>query len=163
MIDESSSHVVFGLSPLMVATTIFVIAYAAIIVDRVNRAIVALLGAALIIGSGVLNQEQAIHGIDFNTLGLLMGMMVIVGILFFLLEIIGMYLALKLWFAGVLTTGTIVLIQLYIGSIFHGFLHLGKSIARFVKALTEAYEVVEIFETPIEVIDNPNPDIFSIF
>jgi len=80
MIDESSSHVVFGLSPLMVATTIFVTAYAAIIVDRVNRAIIALLGAALIIGSGVLNQEQAIHGVDFNTLGLLMGMMVIVGI-----------------------------------------------------------------------------------
>ena len=80
MIDESSSHVVFGLSHLMVATTIFVTAYAAIIVDRVNRAIIALLGAALIIGSGVLNQEQAIHGVDFNTLGLLMGMMVIVGI-----------------------------------------------------------------------------------
>jgi Na+/H+ antiporter NhaD/arsenite permease-like protein len=43
---EASSHVIFGLSPLVVATAIFVIAYAVIIVDRLNRAIVALLGAA---------------------------------------------------------------------------------------------------------------------
>jgi Na+/H+ antiporter NhaD/arsenite permease-like protein len=77
---EASSHVIFGLSPLVVATAIFVIAYAVIIVDRLNRAIVALLGAACVIGFGVLNQEQAIHGIDFNTLGLLTGMMVLVGI-----------------------------------------------------------------------------------
>ena len=77
---EASAHTIFGLSPLFVATTIFVLTYAVIIVDRLNRAIVALLGAALVIGLGVLTQEQAIRGIDFNTLGLLTGMMVLVGI-----------------------------------------------------------------------------------
>ncbi len=64
---EASAHTIFGLSPLFVATTIFVLTYAVIIVDRLNRAIVALLGAALVIGLGVLTQEQAIRGIDFNT------------------------------------------------------------------------------------------------
>ena len=77
---EASAQTIFGLSPLFVATTIFVLTYAVIIVDRLNRAIVALLGAALVIGFGVLTQEQAIRGIDFNTLGLLTGMMVLVGI-----------------------------------------------------------------------------------
>ena len=80
MIDVASSHIIFGLPPLVVATTIFVIAYAVIIIDRLNRAIAALLGAAFVIGFGVLSQEQAINGIDFNTLGLLTGMMVLVGI-----------------------------------------------------------------------------------
>ncbi len=38
------------------------------------------LGASLMVSLGVLNQETAISGIDFNTLGLLAGMMVIVAI-----------------------------------------------------------------------------------
>ena len=47
---------------------------------KVNRAIVSLLAAGLMIVLGVLNQEAAIRGIDFNTIGLLIGMMVIVAI-----------------------------------------------------------------------------------
>ncbi len=77
---HSSSETFFGFPMLVVATTIFVLAYAVIITDRFNRAIVALLGATLVIGLGVLTQEEAIRGIDFNTLGLLTGMMVLVGI-----------------------------------------------------------------------------------
>jgi Na+/H+ antiporter NhaD/arsenite permease-like protein len=48
--------------------------------EKINRAIVAGLGAGLMITLGILNQEQAIAGVDFNTLGLLTGMMVIVAI-----------------------------------------------------------------------------------
>lgn len=65
---------------LWLAVGLFVATYAAIISERVNRAIVALLGAGLMIVCGVLNQEAAIAGIDFNTLGLLAGMMVIVNV-----------------------------------------------------------------------------------
>lgn len=77
MID-SASQTLFGWSPLWVASTILVLAYAVIIMDWVHRAIVALLGAALVIGLGILTQDEAIRGIDFNTLGLLTGMMVLV-------------------------------------------------------------------------------------
>lgn len=70
----------FDWPPLVVATAIFVLAYAVIIADRLNRAVVALLGAALAVGLGVLTQEQAIRGVDFNTIGLLTGMMVLVGV-----------------------------------------------------------------------------------
>ena len=68
-------------SPMLwLAVGLFVATYAAIISERVNRAIVALLGAGLMIVCGVLNQEAAIDGIDFNTLGLLAGMMIIVNV-----------------------------------------------------------------------------------
>ena len=78
--DAEVSAALFGLDPLWVSALLFVATYAVIISERVNRAIVALLGASLMIVSGVLTQEAAVRGIDFNTLGLLTGMMVIVAI-----------------------------------------------------------------------------------
>jgi Na+/H+ antiporter NhaD/arsenite permease-like protein len=47
------------------------VTYIVIMTERVNRAIVALLGASLMILTGVLTQDAAIRGEDFNTLGLL--------------------------------------------------------------------------------------------
>ena len=62
------------------AITIFIVAYALIISEKVHRTIVGIFGAMLMIMFGILSQETAIHHIDFNTLGLLMGMMIIVNI-----------------------------------------------------------------------------------
>src|SRR3990170_4507197 len=73
-------HTIFGLDPLWVSTVLLVLAYVTIMTDRLNRAVVALLGAGLMIVTGVLSQEEAIRGVDFNTIGLLAGMMLIVGI-----------------------------------------------------------------------------------
>ena len=64
----------------MVAVIIFVVAYALIISEKVHRTIVGLGGAMLMILFGILTQDQAISHIDFNTLGLLIGMMIIVNI-----------------------------------------------------------------------------------
>ena len=64
----------------IVAIVIFVIAYALIISEKVHRTIVGLFGAMLMILCGIIEQETAVHHIDFNTLGLLMGMMIIVNI-----------------------------------------------------------------------------------
>ena len=49
-------------------------------IDRFDRSILALLGGGAMVLTGVLNQEQAIEGIDFNTIGLLTGMMMLVAI-----------------------------------------------------------------------------------
>jgi len=78
--EEWVPHVIFGWDPLWVATALLIITYAAVISEKINRAIVALLGASLMIISGVLNQDAAIQGIDFNTIALLTGMMVLVAI-----------------------------------------------------------------------------------
>ncbi len=63
-----------------VAIAIFVTAYALIISEKVHRTVVGLFGAMLMILLGILDQETAVHHIDFNTIGLLMGMMIVVNI-----------------------------------------------------------------------------------
>ncbi len=68
------------LSSTTVAIVIFVAAYALIISERVHRTIVGIVGAMLMIICGILTQDTAITHIDFNTLGLLIGMMCIVNI-----------------------------------------------------------------------------------
>ncbi|WP_088186540.1 ArsB/NhaD family transporter [Desulfosporosinus sp. FKA] len=66
--------------PLVITLVIFLLTYGLIITETLNRTVVALMGASLILFANVLNQEQAIQAIDFNTIGLLIGMMIIVGI-----------------------------------------------------------------------------------
>ncbi len=74
------SHTVFGANPMFLASGLLVLTYALIITERLNRSIIALIGGGLMILLGVLTQEQAIAGIDFNTIALLTGMMVLVSI-----------------------------------------------------------------------------------
>ncbi len=65
---------------MTVAASIFLITYIVIISEKFNKAVVALLGASLMIFAGILSQERAVAGVDFNTIGLLTGMMIIVAI-----------------------------------------------------------------------------------
>jgi Na+/H+ antiporter NhaD/arsenite permease-like protein len=78
--DHFIPHVFFGLDPLIVSTVILCITYTAIIWDKLNRAIVALLGASVMVIIGALDQDEALRGIDWNTIGLLTGMMILVSI-----------------------------------------------------------------------------------
>jgi Na+/H+ antiporter NhaD/arsenite permease-like protein len=68
------SHQFLIALPIMVGT------YVLVMLDRFDRSIIALLGGAAMILAGVLTQDEAIAGVDFNTLGLLTGMMVLVAI-----------------------------------------------------------------------------------
>src|ERR671915_666580 len=63
---------------MALAVGIFVLALAAIASERVDRTKVALLGASLVVVTQTIEQEQAIEAIDFNTIGLLAGMMLMV-------------------------------------------------------------------------------------
>lgn len=76
----AGAHVLFGLDPLWLSSSILVITYAALLTEKVHRTVIALLGAGLMIVSGVLTQGQAFDGIDFNTIALLTGMMIIVAV-----------------------------------------------------------------------------------
>jgi Na+/H+ antiporter NhaD/arsenite permease-like protein len=75
-----ASNVYFGLSAIWVSTILLAVTYAVIMSEKVNRAIVALVGAGLMVVVGVLHQDEAIKGIDWNTIGLLTGMMILVSI-----------------------------------------------------------------------------------
>src|ERR687893_770181 len=64
------------------AVALFVVVLALIAFEILNRTVAALLGAAILISFGILDQEQAATKfVDWNTIGLLAGMMVIVAIL----------------------------------------------------------------------------------
>ncbi len=64
------------------AVTVFVVVLAVIAAELVNRTVAALLGAAVVISFGVVEQhEAATEFVDWNTIGLLLGMMVIVAVL----------------------------------------------------------------------------------
>ncbi|WP_138495319.1 ArsB/NhaD family transporter [Paenibacillus pinistramenti] len=60
------------------AVAIFLITYALIISEKIHRTIAAMLGGIVLIVFGILSQDSALEHIDFNTLGLLIGMMIIV-------------------------------------------------------------------------------------
>jgi len=60
------------------AVVIFVGALALIASERVDRTKVALLGAVLVLLTQTISQEAAIEAVDWNTLGLLVGMMIVV-------------------------------------------------------------------------------------
>ena len=62
------------------AGSIFVIMYAVIVSEKIHRTVAAMIGAVLMMLFGIISQEVAIHHIDFNTLGLLTGMMILVGV-----------------------------------------------------------------------------------
>ncbi len=80
MTAPAVSHLFFGMNPMWVSTALLAVTYATIMSEQVNRAIIALIGAGMMILVGVLDQEEAIHGIDWNTIGLLTGMMILVSI-----------------------------------------------------------------------------------
>ena len=77
---HAASNVYFGLNPMWVSTVILAVTYAIIMSEKINRAIIALIGASVMILVGVFDQSEAIKGIDWNTIGLLTGMMILVSI-----------------------------------------------------------------------------------
>ncbi len=65
---------------MLLALIILFATYAAIISERVNRAVAAMLGGSAMVLVGLIDQDGAVHGIDWNTIALLTGMMIIVAI-----------------------------------------------------------------------------------
>jgi Na+/H+ antiporter NhaD/arsenite permease-like protein len=63
---------------MALAIAIFTLSLAAIASERFDRTKVALIGAALVLITQTVDQERAIESIDFNTIGLLAGMMLMV-------------------------------------------------------------------------------------
>jgi Na+/H+ antiporter NhaD/arsenite permease-like protein len=60
---------------------VFLLVYAAIISEKIDRTVAAGIGAAAVVLLGVLSQGDALGHVDFNTIGLLVGMMIIINVL----------------------------------------------------------------------------------
>jgi len=102
--------------PIIISSLIFVISLGLIFSEKLNRTITSLIGAVLMVVFGIgfhfYTEEQVIGSIDFNTLGLLLGMMIVVSIL----EPTGFfqYLAVRV---GKLSKGKPVRLLLFLGAI----------------------------------------------
>ncbi len=83
---------------------------------------------------------------------------VLQGLLFMILEISIMYIALNKWIDGEITAGSIAIVQLYIIGSFDVVWGIGRSIISIQKSLTDAQEMIDIFETESDIKDTKNPE-----
>jgi Na+/H+ antiporter NhaD/arsenite permease-like protein len=71
--------------PAVISSLVFIASLVLILTEKINRAIVAIAGGALMVVTGKFlqfySEEAALEAIDFNTLGLLLGMMILVAML----------------------------------------------------------------------------------
>ncbi|MCX5856239.1 MAG: SLC13 family permease, partial [Deltaproteobacteria bacterium] len=79
-----SNQIVMG-PTFWIATSIFLLAYALIVSEKIHKTIIAIFGAALMIVIGIVTQEDAFHsielGVDWNVIFLLVSMMTIINIM----------------------------------------------------------------------------------
>jgi Na+/H+ antiporter NhaD/arsenite permease-like protein len=66
---------------MIVSVTVFVLVYAVITFEIVNKAVAALLGVAVLLVLGIVDEHHAATLIDFETILLLLGMMIMVAVL----------------------------------------------------------------------------------
>jgi len=69
------------MNEVLLAGAIFIITFALIVTEKIDRTLTALLGGILMIILGVVSQEKAFHAIDWNVIFLLTGMMIIANVL----------------------------------------------------------------------------------
>jgi Na+/H+ antiporter NhaD/arsenite permease-like protein len=100
----------------LVSTLIFVVSLFLIFAEKLNRTITAMAGAVIMVAAGLVfdfyHESQAVAAVDFNTLGLLLGMMILVA----LLEPTGFFQYLAVW-AGRLSRGHPVRLLVLLGSV----------------------------------------------
>ncbi len=82
----------------------------------------------------------------------------ILNILMVTLRMSSLYYVITLWTKGQASIGFIVLVQLYTSQIFDLVWNLNFSMRNFGRAVTDAKEMVEIFETPIDIKDPEKPE-----
>ncbi len=80
MTEAFTPHLPFGLDPMWVSLAVLAVTYGFIIAGRFNRAVVAMIGAMVVVVIGALDQPAALSGIDWDTIGLITGLMILVAI-----------------------------------------------------------------------------------
>lgn len=64
----------------LIAVVVFLITYVLIVDERINRAVAAMAGAAVLVFLGIVPWDSLLNHVDFGTIFLLMGMMIIVNV-----------------------------------------------------------------------------------
>jgi Na+/H+ antiporter NhaD/arsenite permease-like protein len=64
----------------LIAVVVFLVTYILIVDERINRAVAAMAGAAVLVFLGIVPWDSLLNHVDFGTIFLLMGMMIIVNV-----------------------------------------------------------------------------------
>src|SRR3989338_1876688 len=78
------------------------------------------------------------------------------------LQIFVLYFNIHLWYDGKISLGMFVLVQTYMFILFDILWNLGRSLTKAMKAMTDMQEVVNIFDTPIDIMDPKNREALKI-
>lgn len=74
------------------------------------------------------------------------------------LQVMSLYVSISLWFDGLISLGIIVLAYSYSNTIFDSVWGLGKQLSKISKSFSDAAEMVDIIDEPIEIKDSSNPE-----
>lgn len=80
------------------------------------------------------------------------------GFLIAILQFGSLYLMITFWLKGEVTTGMLVLVQTYIISLFDTLWNISRAMYRFIRDVSNAKEMVDILDTPIDILDPENPE-----
>jgi Na+/H+ antiporter NhaD/arsenite permease-like protein len=138
-------------NPQIVATAILLVSYVILFTEKLNRAVVALLGASVMIFAGILTQKSAIEGIDFNTISLLIGMMVIVNIT----EKSGLFQFVAIWGAKKVKAHPlgIMIVLTFVTALFSAFLDNVTTVLLIVPVTFQITRKLEINPFPYLILE----------
>ena len=138
-------------NPQIVATVILLVSYVILFTEKLNRAVVALLGASVMIFAGILTQKTAIEGIDFNTISLLIGMMVIVNIT----EKSGLFQFVAIWGAKKVKAHPlgIMVVLTFVTALFSAFLDNVTTVLLIVPVTFQITRKLEINPFPYLILE----------
>lgn len=139
----------------IIATSIFVVSLVAIFAEWFHRTVIAIAGAILMIVAGKVlgfyTEGAALEAVDFNTIGLLLGMMIVVA----LLEPTGFFEYLALW-AGRASRGRPLRVFLLLGvvtSVLSMFLDNVTTVVVIAPVTLVIAKVLEMDATPLLIAE----------
>ncbi len=103
------------------------------------------------------NYKTRIQSWNFSNMQLL-----IQGFMLAVLQILVVYLSVNFWLKGEISAGTVVLVQTYMMLLFDTLWNLSRSMGKFITHLTDAKEMVDIFDKPIDILDPENPEMLKV-
>lgn len=115
-----ATDLILGFSHQTIALLVMGICYILLFTEKMNRAVITIMLGASLVMMGVISQKQAFNAIDFNTLSLLAGMMIIINVA----ERSGMFQFVAIWGAKLVKANPLgILIMIgFVTAIFSAFL-----------------------------------------
>jgi ATP-binding cassette subfamily B protein len=89
-------------------------------------------------------------------------MEVVQAILTFFIASVVLFALARLWLAGKITTGTVVLVQTYMVVVLDKLWDFSNALTKFLKSAADMKEMIEVFEVIPDIVDSENPETLAM-